>query len=561
MSVELLCPVGGTQQLDAAIEGGADAVYFGAKEFNARMNAKNFDRDELARAVEKAHRAGVRAFVTLNTLLTDRNLTAAGELVSYLYTVGTDALIVADLGLAERIHRLFPDLELHASTQMSGHNTAAAELLSRHGFSRMVAARELDREHLALLCRQSPLPIEVFVHGAICASHSGQCLMSSLIGNRSGNRGECAQPCRMAYNGEYPLSFKDLSLARHVPELIDMGVASFKIEGRMKSPDYVYHTARIWRRLIDERRAATENEWRALADVFSRSGFTDGYFTKRCGPSMLGIRSDADKTKSRHFQKDKTPIRKLVPIPEQTRVAPALLSEPLPDKALVPKTRTARFSRPEQIPDTDYFSVRYLPLDVFDGKRANGVILPSVITDSETDSIRNALEKAKKNGADHLLVGNLGHLSLCEGLGFRLHGDFRFNIMNSFSLRFLDSLSDFEDFLVSPELNLAQLRDLRGKKSVIVYGRMPLMLLEKKVGKDRLRDRTGATFPILSEGKRDILVNSVPFYMADKEKKLKDNGIFSRHFLFTVETAREVEAVIEAYRSKKESASPVKRIP
>jgi len=554
---ELLCPVGGMDTLHAALLGGADAVYFGGKEFNARMNAKNFSREDILSAVSLCHQRGVRVYVTLNTLLTDRQLPAALDFAHFLYRAGCDALILADVGLAAKIHEALPDFELHASTQMSGHNTAAAVFLKEKGFSRMVCARELDRENLSVLCQNAPLEIELFVHGAICACHSGQCLMSSMIGDRSGNRGECAQPCRLPYNGGYPLSFKDLSLAEHVTEILSLGVASLKIEGRMKSPEYVYTVTRIWRRLLDERRNATSKEMELLAGIFSRSGFTDGYFTRSLSSAMLGTRTAQDKEKT---AKSRPSFR------DSGRSAPAILiqreeKEPLP-LSLPAKTpssfgRSARFWNPESIPETDFFREIYLPLHRFDPRKANGIVLPPVVLDSERGEVRRRLELTAKQGAVHALVGNVGHFELLKDLPFRLHGDFRLNLMNSFSA---DEFSFLEDVILSPELNLPQMRDLRGKKRVIVYGRLPLMLLEKSVGAKALRDRRGVVFPVGKEGGRDLIFNSVPLYMADRGNEMKEKGLTAQHFLFTTESEKQVQAVIEAWKKGLSPNGSVRRI-
>ncbi len=303
--VELLAPAGSPEALEAAVAAGADAVYFGASSHNARMGAKNFGDDELADALKLCRSAGVKTNITVNTLVYDRELPELMKTVERLYILGCDALIVADLGAAALIHKYFPDLELHASTQVAGHNLAAAEKLRDLGFSRMVAARELSYANLKLLCEKSPIETELFIHGAICVSQSGQCLASSMIGGRSGNRGACAQPCRLCYStpeNKKPrpaLSLKDMCLAGHIPELLSLGAASFKIEGRMKSPEYVYGVTSIWRRLIDERRSATPDEMAELASLFSRSGFTDGYFTGHIDRKMVGVRTESDKAQSR----------------------------------------------------------------------------------------------------------------------------------------------------------------------------------------------------------------------------------------------------------------------
>ena len=296
---ELLAPAGDFDCLVAAVRGGADAVYLGAKSFGARAFAKNFEPDELRRAVVYCHLHGVRVYVTVNTLLTDGEIDGAVSLARELYSMGVDALIVADLGLVSVLRRVLPEMELHASTQMSVHNSDGADAAYDLGCTRVVLAREVSGADIASITEKCKPEIEVFLHGALCVSHSGQCLFSSLVGGRSGNRGECAQPCRLPYKQGYQLSLTDLSLAAHIPSLIASGVASLKIEGRMKSPDYVYTVTSIYRRLLDEGRAATKAEGERLARAFSRGGFTDGYYVGRLDKrGMLGIRSEEDKRAS-----------------------------------------------------------------------------------------------------------------------------------------------------------------------------------------------------------------------------------------------------------------------
>lgn len=306
---ELLAPAGGEEAFLAALAAGADAIYLGGKAFNARAFAENFDDETLARCVALAHAYGVRVYVTLNTLLYAPELPAAAEYAVRLRRMGVDALIVADVGLADELHRRLPALELHASTQLSLHSSTGAREVSDLGFTQVVAARELPKTEIRRMVDLAPETVEIFLHGALCVSHSGQCLFSSQVGGRSGNRGACAQPCRLPYNdGKYLLSLKDLSLAGHIPELIASGVSTLKIEGRMKSADYVGRVTAIYRRLLDEGRCATAAEVCELERVFSRSGFTDGYFTGRTDTGMTGVRSERDKEESRSTAgADKTP--------------------------------------------------------------------------------------------------------------------------------------------------------------------------------------------------------------------------------------------------------------
>jgi collagenase-like PrtC family protease len=573
---ELLAPAGSPEAFDAAIKAGADAVYFGTTLFNARMNARNITRDNVRALVEKAHENGVRTHVTLNTAITDRQLGDAVRLAEFLYKSQVDALIVADLGLASQIHKYFPDFELHASTQASGHNLGAAKFMKEQGFSRMVAARELSADDLRYLCANSPIEIEAFVHGALCVCASGQCLFSSLVGGRSGNRGECAQPCRLPYNNKYPLSLKDNCLASHITELIDMGVSSLKIEGRMKSPEYVRSVVEIYRALLDENRNADRQEIEKMAKVFSRSGFTDGYFTKNLGASMLGVRSEADKnaTNNAKYVENKTKSSKFAPkAPIDERVRENMLPDgykaPIGSKREPKASVSARFYDPRSL-DNDVarlVDIAYFPLDAFDkipmdkvaGGCELGALLPPVIPDSEMAAVKSKLERAKKMGVTHLMVGNVGHIELAKETGLTLHGDFRLNVFSNATAILLSAY--FEDIITAPELTLAQIRDIKIEKSVCVYGKVPLMVLENPVGTGTLTDRRGATFFVKSEGGRDIIFNSVPFYMGDKKADLEKAFIKNKHFIFVTEGPREARFMLENYQKNLPTRKDFRRFP
>ncbi len=315
---ELLAPAGRPQALEAAIAAGADAVYFGAGEFNARMRAKNFSEGELDGALKLCSQYGVRSYVTVNTRLRDSELPSVLSLAESLYDKGACALIVADIGAARVIRERFPDFELHASTQVSGHSVYDAKCLQEMGFSRMVCPREMSCGEICRLVKESPIEIEMFVHGAHCVSFSGQCMMSYAMGGRSGNRGMCAQPCRLPFSIEgvrnkYPLSLKDMSLASSVPLLIKSGVSSLKIEGRQKSAEYVYGVVSVYRRLLDENRGASSEELEYLSELFSRDGFTDGYFKRRYS-SMLGIRRSEDVLSERADREERTFELKKIPL-------------------------------------------------------------------------------------------------------------------------------------------------------------------------------------------------------------------------------------------------------
>ena len=299
---EVLSPVGNAEMLTAACRAGADAVYLGAKEFSARRNAENFDDNELREAIRYCHIRGVKVYLTLNIQIKDSELASAVDLARRAYNYGIDGVIIADLGLAAVLRKSIPALPLHASTQMTVHTPAALKILKNAGFRRVVAAREMSREELKELCKRAKeldIEVEAFVHGALCMSVSGQCLLSAFLGSRSGNRGLCAGPCRLPFEAKggtgYDLSLKDLSLLPHIKELCDMGVTSFKIEGRMKRPEYVAAATAACRFAVDNGYVPTE-DFDNLKNVFSRSGFTDGYYVNRLGRDMFGIRTKEDVT-------------------------------------------------------------------------------------------------------------------------------------------------------------------------------------------------------------------------------------------------------------------------
>ncbi|MCQ2443740.1 MAG: U32 family peptidase [Oscillospiraceae bacterium] len=292
--MELLSPAGSPEAVRAAVQSGADAIYLGAGDFNARRSATNFDLDTLRETVDYCHLRGVHVYLTMNTLLYDRELSRAAQLAQAASAMGVDAVLVQDLGVARMIRQAAPDLPLHASTQMSIHDLAGAQFAADLGMTRVVVSRELPKDQIAHICAHSPVEIEVFVHGALCMCYSGQCFFSSVIGGRSGNRGMCAQPCRLQYgwNGkanQYPLSLRDSSLAEHLRELESMGVACAKIEGRMKRPEYVSIVTKVYATALREGRTPTQEELSALEQAFSRQGFTDGYFMDKTGPDMFGI--------------------------------------------------------------------------------------------------------------------------------------------------------------------------------------------------------------------------------------------------------------------------------
>ena len=658
---ELLAPAGSEEALYAAVSAGADAVYLGGKAFGARAFAANFDEEALGRAVAYCHLHGVRLYVTVNTLVYERELPAWLDFCRSLYRMGVDALIVTDLGGISLLRKHLPDMELHASTQMGLHNSEGVFLARELGLSRAVVARECSLSDMRAMVENAPLELEVFLHGALCVCHSGQCLFSSLVGGRSGNRGECAQPCRLPYNGDgkYPLSLKDLSLARHMCDLIDSGVASLKIEGRMKSPDYVFGVTRIYRRLLDEKRNATEAEERELAALFSRDGFTDGYFTGRLG-GMTGVRSEAQKEESRALEKGSfAPMRIAVSgeavfregepcrltltsenktvtvygdIPEKAIRAPlteAALKERLckmgntylslspenlslslaeginlspaginalrraaaeamekterqmppiePIELCQPRKtdalKTAMFHIPDVLfslskEEKESFDIIFVPLLFYhEAPAVSGVALPPVIMEGELSDVRERLSAAVKRGARYGLISNLSHFSLCREVGLIPIGDFRMNPYNCESAAVLQALGA-EHLLSSLELTLPRASSVGG---VLVYGRAPLMLTERCFVRENagcvacqsfaFTDRRGLRFSVLREYlHRNLIFNSLPTYMGDKQEELARRGILHRHFIFSDESASEIRKILAAFHAERPLDGQVRRI-
>ena len=296
--MELLSPAGSPEAVIAAVQNGADAVYLGFGDFNARRSAHNFTPDEFEKAVRYCRLRNCKVYVTLNTLVNDREMTAAVNAARMASEKGADAILVQDFGLAKVLRRTVPDIPLHASTQMSIHNLAGAEAAAQLGMTRIVLARELSLEEIRFISKHCSAETEVFVHGALCFCHSGQCYMSAMIGRRSGNRGMCAQPCRMQYSlggrmDDYPLSLKDNCLANRLQALEEAGVACVKIEGRMKRPEYTGIVTGVYSKLLKEKRNPTPDEMELLARTFSRQGFTQGYLDGDKS-DMFGIKAEPD---------------------------------------------------------------------------------------------------------------------------------------------------------------------------------------------------------------------------------------------------------------------------
>ena len=676
--MELLAPAGSMEALRAAVCNGADAVYLGADTFNARMNARNFSAADLQEAVVYCHVRGVKVHLTLNTLVLDREMPRAAELIRLAASCGVDAFIVQDLGVVSLCRQLAPDVPIHASTQMSIHSLEGVMEAAALGCSRVVLARELPAEEIAHICKKSPVEIEVFVHGALCMCYSGQCYLSSVIGRRSGNRGQCAQPCRLPYgygrfeSTRYPLSLKDNCLAGELDELRRMGVASIKIEGRMKRPEYVAIVTRAYRTVLNGGKLMP-SDLQELETAFSRQGFTDGYFRGQTGSDMFGRRQEGEDTadlfaSARATYEQGEPQRIGVrfyamirrgepaqlavedpdgnlcrtrgPVPEQAvyrsltpqdleqqlkktggtpylctavrssldpdlmlpasainamrrdviaeltakrgRAAPAHLNaydEPPrydgiagePQLTIAVRTAGQITSRMLSMKPT----VLYVPLSELaehpdlpqrvSVETQLAAILPRVIWSGELAPVARQLRTVYELGVRQVLAGNLGQLHIARAAGFAVRGDFGLKIVNSRAMRDLRE-QGLDSQRLSFELTLPQIRDISKAvpAELLIYGRLPLMLMENCVMKNRtgicacqtgtvrLVDRVGEEFPIVKDPGtcRNVLLNGKKLYLLDKKDALRGMGLWALRLQFTTENPGEIDKVLMDYQGR-----------
>lgn len=676
--MELLAPAGSMEALRAAVCNGADAVYLGADTFNARINARNFSAADLQEAVVYCHVRGVKVHLTLNTLVLDREMPRAAELIRLAASCGVDAFIVQDLGVVSLCRQLAPDVPIHASTQMSIHSLEGVMEAAALGCSRVVLARELPAEEIAHICKKSPVEIEVFVHGALCMCYSGQCYLSSVIGRRSGNRGQCAQPCRLPYgygrfeSARYPLSLKDNCLAGELDELRRMGVASIKIEGRMKRPEYVAIVTRAYRTVLNGGKLMP-SDLQELETAFSRQGFTDGYFRGQTGSDMFGRRQEGEDTadlfaSARATYEQGEPQRIGVrfyamirrgepaqlavedpdgnlcrtrgPVPEQAvyrSLTPQDLEQQLkktggtpylctavrssldPDLMLPAsainamrrdviaeltakrgRAAPARLNAYDEPPRYDGIAgepqltiavrtagqitsrmlsmkptVLYVPLSELaehpdlpqrvSVETQLAAILPRVIWSGELAPVARQLRTVYEMGVRQVLAGNLGQLHIARAAGFAVRGDFGLNIVNSRAMRYLRE-QGLDSQLLSFELTLPQIRDISKAvpAELLIYGRLPLMLMENCVMKNRtgicacqtgtvrLVDRVGEEFPIVKDPGtcRNVLLNGKKLYLLDKKDALRGMGLWALRLQFTTENPGEIDKVLMDYQGR-----------
>lgn len=579
--VKILSPAGSMEAIYAAIAAGADEIYFGGSDFNARQYAKNFTGGEMATAVELCHRHGVKALITLNTLVGDRELSQAIDYAKFLFDIGADALIIQDMGLIFAIRELLPQLELHASTQLSIHNLYGAQLGYSLGCKRVVLARELSKENIEYITANTKAQTEVFVHGALCYSHSGQCLMSAVIGRRSGNRGRCAGPCRLPYSidgkKDYFLSLKDLCLVDKVAQLDKMGVASLKIEGRMKRAEYVSAVTSVYADAA-KGKSVSQRQKQQLADIFSRSGFTDCFYSKNLSKDNLGrkIENNGDNYEKLLAQQRKnyeylSQQKLTVELPQQTvGFGDEYILATKAEKKSFVKTKTYCFYRSasqaggenEKV-DTIYLPVKEVLKNIKTGAQV-GIHFPKIITDDEVESFEKDIASAANMGIKKACIENIGQIEIAKKYHLDYMCGISFNVFNTLSAKAFYSIGA-DSVCVSAECSFPQIRDIAKYCNVgmYAYGRLPLMTSESCVMKNSgkcqgkgcklptvISDRVCERFPVFSEPNcRNTIYNSKVVWLADKKKDLKALGLLFIGLFFTDEDKAQCKEVIEAYTS------------
>ncbi|MBQ8884057.1 MAG: U32 family peptidase [Oscillospiraceae bacterium] len=661
MAVEILSPCKNTDTLISALRSGCDAVYVGGKMFSARQSADNFTHEELCEAVKLCHKYGVKIYQAINTVATDDELPLLAEEIKNACEIGIDGIISQDLAVVNMVKKACPQMEIHASTQMTIHTPKGVDFAKEMGFSRVVVARELKKDEIRACCNRG-VEIEAFVHGALCMSVSGQCYMSAMIGSRSANRGRCAQACRLPFynhlkkgGNENALSLKDMCLVPYLKEMEEMGVSSLKIEGRMKRPEYVAGATDACKKSL----LGEKYDLDSLKSVFSRSGFTDGYYTGR-RQDMFGIRTKDDvleandvlpqlrqlyrkeikKTDVKFFIeiKNNTPVMVEIEdmqgnkfatygkIPEKAQNRSITLEmcekqlsklgdtiynlrevsgdideglsvsagelnalrreacEGLDGERIRKNTKTVSFdmeklqffypklrnikhrqlrldvTKASQLRNIDFDTIDMGIVPVFDVENCEGlpvdrlaVSLPRFITDE--NALEKQLEKAYSMGINKAFVSNYAHITLCEKIGFELHGDFGLNVTNSMALEML-AKKNLMSATLSPELKVGQINTIGDytRLSVVGYGKLPVMLTRNCPIGDcsrcggEISDRTDRHFPIKCSKKLGYteVLNCDTLWIADK---LRDMNVDFVVLKFFEETPDEVRKITEKFQN------------
>ena len=657
--MEILSPAGDFESLKAAVQNGANAVYVGGADFSARKSAKNFNNEELKSAIDYCHLRDVKLYVACNTLIKEQELSDCVDFLEKIYVMGADSVIVQDLGIIKLLYENLPDFPIHASTQMTVHSSSGVNVLNEnYGVKRVVLSRELSYDEIAEIKKNTKAELEVFVHGALCMSYSGQCLFSSVLGGRSGNRGGCAQPCRLPYSlcendrevtETMPLlSPKDLCLADEIYKLNKLGIDSLKIEGRMKSPEYVAQATKVYSEAA--KIGADKKEIEKMLSLFSRGGAGKGYFYGRQFAEMMsyteGNKISADKeTKNevkRSFAGENVEIplnmffygaigeEMQLTISDENGNCVTVNGE----KMVVPENKPLDEERIKMqleklggtpfkaeyieiitdggtVPVKDINSLRRDAIEKFTYEicssktrehkkivyekeirkdEENLKLNIEVRTKEQYEALKNEKDveifvpyhlykelnlkdevcvlppilknsdKIDLDGINKVEINNIGHLVLCKGK--KIYTGYSMNISNSAAFSALYA-AGAEQICLSSELTTSEIKNVlssSGRAECMVYGRQRLMYMENCVIKSAhdckckadnfyLKDRLGVKFPIITENCRNILLNSRPTYMADKERDIKSLQLNAIRLIFTVENPDLCCIIVNAYKN------------
>jgi len=544
--IELLAPAGSMANLKAAVSKGADAVYLGMRRFSARDFATNFNEQYLREAIKACKSNSVKAYLAMNTLVKNDEIQDFFNQLSVAYSAGIDAVIIQEASFLDIIKKYYPDLRVHISTQAGVMNAAHANLL--HKADRITLARELTKEEIKNIRNNFSNELEIFCHGALCASISGSCLFSSLIGGRSGNRGKCAQPCRKKYNNQYYLSTKELCLVEHIPDIISLGINAVKIEGRMRTPHYTATVTEVYRKAIDSFYDGNFNiskEMLAkLRGAFSRE-FTEGWLNK--AKDIFNRDKATGEIKS--FEKEFYKVKVKMDIKTGRERININLPE-IKDKQNKQKMLLARaynkddaFAAAEEGADIVYF-------DLFDddfNKIKEGIssklfgVTPRIMPDSDIETVFGLIRQKNPDG---LLIGNLGLLKY--SLNIPLHLDYNCNCFNDIDVSyFLEDKNNDITPIISPELSIRELCNFRNKRFItLVHGKIRLMTLRHELDKGIIKDEKGWAFIADKIRNGTEIINEKELGLLSKASKLVSTGMNN----FFVDTDRNVKEIVRFYK-------------
>jgi collagenase-like PrtC family protease len=522
--VELLAPAGSLNSLKAAIAGGANAVYLGLDNFNARRFAKNFTLDNLDEAVRLCKSNNVKLFLTMNTLVRNSELEDFLKMLKSSYEKGIDAVIIQDPSLIKVIKESFPELKVHISTQAGVMNSAHANLFE--DADRINLARELNKKNIESIKNSFNKEIEVFVHGALCACVSGSCLFSSLLGGRSGNRGKCAQPCRKLYNNSFLLSTKELCLIDHIPEIIKMKINSIKIEGRMRSPFYAYTTSSIYRKALDSfynnNFKVTPEMKKQLENAFSRE-FTEGKFADKFIFNLKQASGQRDNREIDYSLKIKSkPIK--IEKRESKPINLKVINKNSSEKQLIVRV----YNEQEALIAEKYADI--ICLDLFNKDflkikkqltKPLYAVTPRIMFDSD---IKNIKEKIKELSPKGLVAGNLGIIQMNEEFNLPIILDYNSNCFNDNQLAYYQSLN--AKVIMSPELALDQLMKFKNKDFIVFsHGKIRLMTLAHELAENKITDEKGFNFYIKKIPNGSEILNEKELGLFNKLREIIKSGI------------------------------------